>query len=339
MKLWTSTPFLPVVPAALALVGALMRWWSQGSGNNFTALHKRFYVRDPVIDDWVELATDRIWIGLELCAVVLAVVCGLAIGGWVIRRVERKRERPAKVLRSAAWMAALVPLALPIAAFASGGRPSDAVDLPPTDRGPTTAASSGIAGKLAAPAGRYEVVAQPDATFISAQLKAGGERFDARFSRDITGWWDADPSDLSKPMRVEIKAAAAAVDTGVGPRSNSARDGYLKADKHPYITFELASITAADQLAADKIGFRAKGTLGFVGRTHAIDVTGTVRIADDALRARLGASASTGGLLLTVQADFTLVVKDTVLGEDAGDFDEPTIPIHISLVLRKTPQS
>ena len=311
-----------------AVIASLLRWWVQGSGNMYTATSKRFYVEDPSLG-WVEVRTGAVWLGLEVIGVIVGILVGLVVGGFVIRKLEPKRPRLAKILRIAAWIAAVLPLAVPVLAFASGGRPTGAVDLLPT--GGSTKSISGLAGSLDAPAGRYEVVPHEEATSITAQLKAGGERFDARFAKDITGTWDGDPRDLTKPMRAEIKAATAAVDTGVSARSNSARDGYLKADQFPHITFTLERVTNAQQ-DGPKLAFTAKGTLGFVGGKHAVDVTGTLRKADAAALQRLGL---TGDVLLA-QAHFALVVNDTALASDAGDFDDPTIPIHVSLVLRHT---
>jgi len=42
------------------------------------------------------------------------------------------------------------------------------------------------------------------------------------------------------------------------------------------------------------------------------------------------------GDVLLVQADFSIVVKETALAKDAGDFDGDRIPIHVSLVMRHT---
>ena len=52
---------------------------------------------------------------------------------------------------------------------------------------------------------------------------------------------------------------------------------------------------------------------------------------DAAALARLALS----GDILLVQADFTLKIADTALAPSASDFDGDSIPIHISLVLRR----
>jgi polyisoprenoid-binding protein YceI len=318
-----------VLPLA-ALIASLVRWWLQGSGNLYTARAKRFYVEDPDLG-WRALETNVLWVGLEVCAVILALVIGLAIGGWIIRARERKTRRSASVLRALAWGAAIIPLIIPLTAFARGWGPSGARDvLPAVVRATPGPPAGGIAGSLGAPAGRYEVVAH-EGTSITAQLKSGGEAFDARFARDITGSWQGDTSDLAKPITAEIRAASAAVDTGISGRSTSARETYLAADKHPHITFALGKLGSAQQ-TGDKVAFGATGTLGFIGKTHTVEVTGTLRKADTATLGRL----QLAGDVLLVQADFSIIVKETGLAPNAGDFDGDRIPIHVSLVLRRT---
>ena len=313
-----------------ALIASLVRWWMQGSSNVYTALDKRFYVPDPDLPIGWRISTEQpIWLGLEVCGIIAGLALGLAVGGWIIRRRERKTGRPAKLLRAAAWVAALIPFVVPIAAFTSGSRPVGGRDqLEAATAGPTT---EGTTGSIAAQAGRYEVVAH-EGTSITAQLKAGGEAFDARFARDITGTWQGDPRDLAKPMTAEVSVAAAAVDTGIGDRTKHAREGYLLADKHPRITFKLDKILATRQDGPDKIAFRAAGTLGFIGKTHAIEIAGTLREPDAAALGRLGVT----GEVLLAQGTFSIVIKETALAADAGDFDGDRIPILVSLVLRHT---
>ncbi|MBS1120772.1 MAG: YceI family protein [Deltaproteobacteria bacterium] len=322
-----------VLPLA-ALIASLVRWVVQGSGNAYTAVHKRFLIHDPDLGGLRESAQHPIWLGLEVCAIIAAITVGLAIGAWVIRRREHKRGRPATLLRIASWLVALVPLAVPVIAFTSGGRPAGALDTRPAVTStvtPSGSATEGLTGAVSAPAGRYEVLAHAG-TSISAQLSAGGEKFDAVFKDDITGKLEADPRDLTRPLTAEISVAAASVDTGIGERSKHAREGYLDAARFPRITFKLDQIGFARQDGPDQVAFRANGTVGLIGKTHAVAITGSLRQPDRAALARL---ALTGDILL-VQADFSIVIKETALAPDAGDFDGDRIPIHVSLVLRHT---
>ena len=319
------SPFAPVIPPLAALIAALVRWWLQGSGNMYTTLEKRLYVPDPDLG-WKIAEKHPIWLGLEVCAIIAAIAVGCAIGGFIIRKLRPKKPRIAKGLWIAAWVFGVATLIVPIAAFASGGGIDGARDTLPTAKGANV---EGISGSLDLPAGRYDVVAHAG-TSITAHVSAGKETFDARFTGDIKGTWDGNPRDLSSPMKADISVAAASVDTGITPRSASARD-YLQTDKYPRITFTLDKLVGAKP-EAGKITFRAQGTVGLASKTHVVDVSGTLAKPDAAALQRL---VLTGDILL-VQADLSIVIKESVLAPDAGDFDGDRIPIHVSLVLRKT---
>jgi polyisoprenoid-binding protein YceI len=320
--------FAPLAVPLAALVASLVRWLVQGSGNIYTAFDKRFFVADPDLG-WRISTEHPVWLGLDVCVVIAAIAAGLAIGGWIIRRREAKRGRRATVLRAASWILAVIPLAIPISAFASGRGPAGGRDTLPAAA--SVAIETGVTGALAVPAGRYEVVPH-EGSWITAHLSAGHEVFDARFTKDLGGTWQGDPRDLTKPASADIRVAAASVDTGVGERSKHAREEYLLADKHPDIRFTLGAVIAARQDGPDQVAFRARGTVGLIGKTHEVEVTGTLKKPDATALSRLGI---TGDVLL-VQGDFSLVIKETALAPDAGDFDGDRIPIHVSLVLRRT---
>lgn len=324
--------FAPVVLPLAALIASLVRWLTQGSGNVYTALDKRFYVPDPDLG-WRVSDQHPIWLGLEVCAIIAAIAGGLAVGGWIIRRREAKLGQRATLLRTAAWIVAAVPLVVPLAAFSSGSAPAGARDILPTATATSGPAVEGIAGSLELPAGRYEVVAHAG-TSITAKPSAGGEEFDARFTKDVRGSWQGNPRDLRAPMHAEISVDAAAVDTGISQRSASARNDYLQVSKHPRITFTLDQLVAARPESAGQIAFRARGTLDLIGKTHAVDITGTLKQPDAAALARLGLPATSAFLLAT--ADFSIIIRETALAPDAGDFDGDRIPVHVSLVLRHT---
>lgn len=316
---------LPVV----ALIASLLRWNQQGSGNLYTALHKQFWVEHP---DFGWTISDRhpLWLGLEVIAVILAIACGLAIGGFIIRRRERKTKRPAKVLRTLAWIFSVLPVAVPVAAFASGFGPARARDTRPIDTPKVTPTEQGIAGSLPLPAGTYEVVAHRQGSVITAQLKAGGESFTAVFG-DAKGTATLDPRDLTKPVAASASISSPSVDTGISGRSTSARE-YLQSAKFPRIGFKLERLVAASQDSPTQVTYRAAGTVELAGRTHIVEIAGTLKQLDAAALARLELS----GDVLLVQGDFSLIIKETVLAPDAADFNTDTIPIHVSLVLRHT---
>jgi len=324
-----KSPFAPIALPVVALIGALVRWKLQGSGNVYTALAKRFYVPDPDLGTRVS-PEHPIWLGLEVSAIIAAIAVGLAVGAWVIGRREAKRGQPATRLRTAAWIAAVVPLIIPIAAFASGGRPSGGLDTLPAGA-TATVVEAGRTGTIDAPSGRYEVV-EHAGTSITAHLSAGGETFDARFGGGIHGSWKGDPRDLSKPVTAEVSVEAASVDTGIGERSKHASEEYLHSDKFPRITVAIDRLIAVSQAGANNVGFRAHATLGLIGKTHSVEITGTLRKPDATALGRLGLS----GEILLVKAEFDVLIKETALAPDAGDFDGNRIPIQVSLVLRHT---
>jgi polyisoprenoid-binding protein YceI len=312
--------FTPAAVAAVALVASVIRWFVQGSGNLYTALAKRFYVPDPDLG-WRVSTQHPIWLGLEVCAVLLAIVVALVVGGFLIRR---------RGLRIAMWALAVATLAVPVAAFASGPGPLHGRDtLPPSA---AVLVEDGIEGALDAPAGRYTVVPHAG-TSITAKLSAGGEVFDARFDHDITGSWQGDPHQLGAAMHADISVAAAAVDTGVGERTKHAREGYLRAEQFPKITVAIDRAVAVRATRPGEVVFRAPASVHLLGKTHAVEVTGSLVKPDAAALARLGLA----GDVLLVQADLALAIHETALAPDAGDFDGDRIPIHVSLVLRRIP--
>lgn len=300
----------------------------QGSGNLYTALDKRFFVPDPDLG-WRISTQHPIWLGLEVCAVIAAIAVGLALGGWFIARRERATGARAKWLRIASWSIAVAPLVVPIVAFVSGAGPEGGRDvLPARD---AARIETGIAGALALPAGTYEVVAHRGSSVL-ARISAGGEAFDAVFNGELRGSWRGDPNDLSRPLAGEISVAAASVDTGIEMRSKHAREDYLAAAKHPRITWKLERLIAARQEGPSQLVFRAAGTLELIGKTHAVEVIGSLKQPDAAALERLGLT----GAILVVDADFSIAIHETALASDAKDFDGDRIPVHVSLVLRHT---
>jgi len=326
--------FAPVAVALVAVIASIARWVMQGSQNLYPTLEKKFYVPDPDVG-WTISDQHPIWLGLLVIAGLAAVAGGLAAGGWIIRRRERKTGARATVLRVAAWAAAVLPLAVPIAAFASGSRPEGGLDVRPQRDAAaidTAAQPAPIAGSLELPAGRYEVVAHK-LTSVAARLTAGGDTFEAIFAEGaVTGEWRADPKDLAKPMTAEISADAAAVDTGVAGRSKHAREGYIYADKFPRIGWRLDKLVAARQDGPDRVAFRALGAVSLMGKTHAVEVAGSLKKADAAALRRL----ELAGAIAIAEADFALLIKETALAPDASTFKGDRFPIHVSLVLRHT---
>jgi polyisoprenoid-binding protein YceI len=324
----TRSLWAPVLLVAAALIASLSRWYVQGSHNLYTALVKRFYVPDPDLG-WRVSTQHPIWLGLDACAVITALALATAGVAFVIHRRERARGKQVASLRIASWVVALICLAVPSAAFASGPGPLHGRDTLPASA--AVLIESGIDGSLDAPEGSY-VVVKHSGTAITARVSAGGEAFDARFASDITGTWQGNPRDLGRQMHVSVSVAAASVDTGIAERSKHARDGYLHADRFPRITVTIDRVTAVRTNGRQGIAFRAPGVVQLMGRSHAVEVTGTVQKPDAAALERLGLR----GDVLLVQADFSLAIRETALAPDAQTFDGDRIPIHVSLVLRRT---
>ena len=324
----TRSVWAPVLLVAGALIASLGRWYVQGSHNLYTALVKRFYVPDPDLG-WRVSTQHPIWLGLDACAVITAIALVMAGMAFVIHRREHARGKQMTSFRVASWAVALICLAVPSAAFASGPGPLHGRDTLPASA--AVKIETGIAGSLDAPQGSY-VIVKHTGTSITAYLSAGGEAFDARFASDITGTWQGNPRDLGRTMHVDVSVAAASVDTGIAERSKHAREGYLHADQFPRITVTIDRVTAVRANGRQEIVFRAPGVIQLMGRSHAVELTGTVQKPDAAALERLGLL----GDVLLVQADFALSLKETALAPKAHDFDGDRIPIHASLVLRRT---
>ena len=72
---FTRSPFAPVAASAVAGLACVVRWVVQGSSNMYTALDKRFYVPDADLG-WRVSADHPVWLGLDACAVVVAMTIG-----------------------------------------------------------------------------------------------------------------------------------------------------------------------------------------------------------------------------------------------------------------------
>jgi polyisoprenoid-binding protein YceI len=309
----------------VALAGGLLRWLLQGSGNLYTATSRRAYVPDPDLG-WRVVEHGPPWLGLEVLGIILGVVCAIVVAAWLVRRLERTGA-PRPLLRGILHTVALAPLAVPVWAFAGGFGPDGARDRLPMGTA-SEAPTGAVSGALDAPAGRWDVVAGTGSS-ITAQLSAGGEAFDARFTGNLSGTWTADPQHLDGPMSADVSVDTASVDTGVAMRSKSARGQYLQADKYPRLTFRLDRLLAAES-RDDHLAFRAAGAVTLVGSEQAVEVTGTLHVLDDAARARLAIEEP---VAILADADFTLRISDSGLAFAASDFDGDEIPVHASLIL------
>ena len=321
------SPFVLLIVPTLALLATIARWVVQGTGNRFTTVHQRFYIPDPDLGFRVSKLTS-IWLGLEIIGAMTGALVALFVLILLLRRRERRLNITKTGLRGVLFVLGLFPLAIPIAAFASGlgpiggtiALPKGAIAAPPT---------TGIEGSLNAAAGTYNVIKHPGSS-ITVKVAAGGDTFDAIFAGDVAGTVQLDPNDFAKAISADISVDAASVNTGIDLRSKHAREEYLHVDKFPRISLKIATLIASRQDGPDVISFRAGATLGFMGRDLQVEVTGQVRAPDAAGLTRLGLG---GKQVLVVQADTALIVAQTPLSADASTFETPTMPIHVSLVL------
>lgn len=319
----SRSPFLPVVAVAIAFAASLARWLLQGAWNLYTDADKRLYVPDPDLG-WRAAKKGVAWVGLEAVGVVAGVGVAIVVAGWVIRRRERKLARPWRLARLASWGLALATLALPIWAFALGRVPAGArLQLPLAG---AVIPAGKIEAKLDAAAGLWVSVPH-EGTRLVATIKAGGERFDARFP--LEGTWRGDPGDLAQPMSADFIADATKVDTGIDLRSTHARE-YLKTHEHRTLRFRMTRLVGAVQEAPDRVAWTAEGTVEIMGATVPATASGTLRTADEAARARLGVKAPAA---LVLAASFTLDIRQTPLAAEAGDFEESDIVVAANAVL------
>lgn len=321
----TRSPFAPLVLPLVALVASVVRWTVQGTGNVYTSLHQRFFVPDPTFD-WKESSQHPLWLGLEAIAVVGGLLVAVLVAALWIRQ-RQKKNKSVTVLRALQWVGAVLPLVIPLAAFASGPGPENGRLTLPEDAS-VEAPTEGLEGKLELPGGTYDVLAHPDITWVNAKIKAGGDDFDARFSGKPEGSWQADPSDFTKPMTAQLSFEAASVETGVDLRSEHARGEYLQTAKFPRIAFTLKRLSAARQDGPASISFRGVGEIELVGGKTEVEITGSIKALAADKKAALGIGDKPAA---QVKASFTLPVAKTQL--KPSDYDTPTFPIQVSAVL------
>ena len=313
------------IAPAVALLAGLGRWATQGSGNLYTSTDKRFYLPDPDLG-WRLAPKTYLWLGLDALAVIVGLAAALGGGALVIARLERRSSSAMPRARTALLVASALPLVIPIAGFAAGSPPEGAAEsLPDT----SLVAAGGIEASLpSAPAGVYQVIEHPGSV-IAAEIKAGGETFEARFAGGIRGQWRGDPTDLGQPMRAEIAVAVASVKTGIELRDTHAAEK-LEAAKHPELLFSLTEITGARRIEDRKVGFAGKGSVTIIGETLEVPVSGTVTELDEAGKRRLDLDDAAA---LVVSANLEIDLDATPVDTSGGTFDKRIVPVRVSLVL------
>lgn len=308
---------------ALAAVLALARWLLQGTGNVWSKLSVPLYLPDSDLG-WRRTTEHFTWLGLDAVLGLAA----LSLGTFVVIYFLHKRGRASRFVQMVLLLPLAATLIVPIYAFASGlpgkgareTRPGLAFEAP----------SGGIHASLPGlPSGRYTALAHGDAA-ITAQLRAGGDTFEARFAGGLEGTWIADPSDLSQPMQATVSVLASSIETGIDLRNEHAREE-LQPKKYPKVQFTLGEIQST-QADGESVRFAANGEFVLGGRSHEKQVTGRLTAIGPELKEKLGLG---DGTYVLVQAQLTLDISETILGND-GTFDTNEIPVAATLILKHT---
>ncbi|PKN58818.1 MAG: hypothetical protein CVU56_03905 [Deltaproteobacteria bacterium HGW-Deltaproteobacteria-14] len=329
------------LPTGLALASAAatgLRYGLQGTGNIYTNTARAFYLEDPILG-WSVAPERWVWLGLDALGAVVAVALGTLAAAWLTGALAR-RHRAGHIGRTwpklalvAFWLGAALCLAtpvVPIAAFASGAPPAEALaHMPTAPAAPalprTTTATADPAAWPDLPAGAWVVTPHGDANTVIAQIAAGEETFDARFG-PVSGAITVDPTDLTR-AHGEVTVPAASIDTGIALRSKHASDD-LRVTEHPAIGLRFGGLT---RLARDGAGrFRFEGTAAFtlMGTTLDLPITGSVTRLTAAARAELGLEAAEA---ILIQARLEVPLARTPLG--TKDFDKDTIAVSARFIL------
>ena len=312
---------LPLLGAGLCF----LRWWEQGTKNLYTRLHDRFYLPSPN-GDWSFVSDGAPWLGLDSVLALTFAALVISVLAWFFIR----KGRPG--LTAILWLPALASVALPIWISTQGLRPVGAVTSPPKVQ--VSENISGITATLPARAGLYQVPKESKAE-ITAQVKAGGEVFDARFADGIEGQLEVNPSNLALPVKGVFSVPADSVDTGVGLRNKHAREKLLS-KAHPKITFTLTKISAAANTSKSKIECKGLGEITLAGITKSVKFSATIETKPTGETQTAAetepAKQITGASRLWIDATMDFSLKGTALSE--GDtFDESTVPIRVRVPL------
>lgn len=318
--------------ATTAIVGvattlALGRWVWQGTGNVWSKLNHKVYVTDVDLG-WRRTEDAFAWLGLD----AVGLLAGCAVAAYLtVRTFGARTSYGARLIVNGTRSLALLTLLIPLYAFATGAPPSGAKESRPSAAISTP--RDGIRASLPGlPSGNYRVIEHPQSAIV-AKLSAGGEVFDARFAGNLVGNWNATPSDLRMPMTAIVSVSASSIETGIDLRNKHALED-LRPKQYPKIEFHLESLTSTER-RGDNVTFAADGKVTMGGKTHVVDVVGTLKPIGDELRTKLGLPTAVYVLL---QANLSLNLKETIIGND-GTFDFDDVPISVTLILEHTETS
>lgn len=116
---------------------------------------------------------------------------------------------------------------------------------------------------------RY-VVSPAQSSQVVFESRAPLEKFTGKTAQ-VTGWLEADLSDLNQPVSLEIRVDLASFDTGIGKRNGHMRDNHFETDKYPEAVFSGGQISEA---SATSLAVGATATFELTGE---LDLHGVVR--------------------------------------------------------------
>jgi polyisoprenoid-binding protein YceI len=304
-----------------------VRYALQGTPTVWTDTARTFYVEDPNLG-FVPTTDAWMWLGLEGLGAIVGALAGVLVMRWL---ASRKGEgagfgRIAGVLASLGSVLLLAAPVLPVMAFVGGRPPAGAIAVLPSADGNAKVAGGGGAVTVDAPGGVYTPAPRNELHLVAAQITAGGEKFDARFT-GLSGQLELDPKNLAASKAV-LAVEAATVRTGVPLRDKHALD-YLKATEFPTIRVRLEGVDAV--APTERPGdFTWSGTAlaDFMGRTLRRPANGRFRVLNATARTELGVDAPAA---ILVEATFPIAISETEL--DRQSFESDTIEITARAVL------
>lgn len=134
----------------------------------------------------------------------------------------------------------------------------------------------------AALAGHYEIQTG-DKSEIIFKSKAPIEKFDGK-TKQLSGFFDADLSNLSGPVTLEVEIDLASFDTGKKKRNKHMRENHLETDKYPKAWFRAGTIKQSSKPAlvpGESVTIVLAGTLDLHGVKKNHDVTLNITMGND----------------------------------------------------------
>ncbi len=133
-----------------------------------------------------------------------------------------------------------------------------------------------------AQAARYEIITGEESEIIF-KSKAPMEKFDGK-TKQLSGYFDADLSQLSGAVTLEVEIDLASFDTGMKKRNKHMRENHLETDKYPKAWFRAGQIKSASKATLEmgsSVSIVVSGALDLHGVKKNHEVTLTLTLAND----------------------------------------------------------